>query len=222
VQEIVSSKYPHHLFIGEESVSSGLSKYILTKQPTWIVDPIDGTTNFVHGIPFTCISIGIAINRKVVVGVVYNPILNELFEAAKGEGAKLNGKPIKTSAHNQLHHLLIATGFPTDRNNNSKFDYLLANIREILPRIRDLRRFGSAALDICSVACGRLDGYFEFHIHSWDIAAGTLILEEAGGLSLDPSGADLDLMSGKIVAANSPSVAHQLVGIMVPIPEGLF
>jgi len=196
-------------------------EYKLTDKPTWIIDPIDGTTNFVHGVPWTCISIGVTIDKQLVVGVVYNPILDELFTAVRGSGAFLNGNPIHVSKHNQLHHTLIATGFPTSRT-VEKMDYICANLRAILPHIRDFRRLGSAALDICSVACGRLDGYFELHIHAWDIAAGVLILQEAGGCAVDPSGEKLDLLCGKVLCCNSQNIADQIVKIFLPIPSNTF
>jgi len=218
--DMLISKYPSHLFLGEESVASG-QKYELRDEPTWIIDPIDGTTNFVHGVPFTCISIALAIQKEVVLGVVFNPILNELFEAVKNKGALLNGNPIHSSSHDQLHHLLVATGFPTDRT-KEKVEYIVQNLKSILFHVRDIRRLGSAALDICGVACGRLDAYFEFHIHAWDIAAGVLILQEASGIAIDPSGKPLDLMSGKVLCCNSQHMANELVKVMLPIPPNLF
>eukprot|EP01101_Sappina_pedata_P004922 TRINITY_DN2157_c0_g1_i1.p1 TRINITY_DN2157_c0_g1~~TRINITY_DN2157_c0_g1_i1.p1 ORF type:complete len:283 (+),score=123.82 TRINITY_DN2157_c0_g1_i1:43-891(+) len=219
--ETIKAKYPHHEVLGEESVSSGEMEYKLGDATTWIIDPVDGTTNFVHGIPWTCISIAVAVNKELVVGVVYNAILDELFTATKAGGAFLNNKPIKVSGHSELHHALVATGFPTDRS-QAKVDYITENIRAILPHIRDFRRLGSAALDICSVACGRLDAYFELHIHAWDIAAGVLILQEAGGMSVDPSGAPLDLLCGRALCTNNKSISDGIVKHSLPVPKGIF
>jgi len=214
------SSFPSHSFLGEESVAAG-QKCELSDNPTWIVDPIDGTTNFVHGVPWSCISIGLAIKKEVVVGVVFNPMLDELFEAVKGKGALLNGVPIQSSSHTELHHVLIATGFPTERD-TPKVEYITQNLKAVLFQVRDIRRLGSAALDICSVACGRLDAYFEYHIHAWDIAAGVLIAEEAGGKAVDPSGAPLDLLCGKALVCNSPLIAQKLAAVLLPLPPGLF
>jgi len=220
-RQLLLTKYPTHLFLGEESIAAGEIKYELTDSPTWIVDPIDGTTNFVHGLPLICISIALAIQKEVVVGVIFNPMLDELFVGVKGGGATLNERRIQTSSQTELKHLLIATGFPTDRA-KPKIDFIMQNLRSVIDNIRDLRRLGSAALDLCGVACGRLDGYFEYTIHIWDIAAGVLILKEAGGVVLDPSGDPLDLMCGKVLGLNNQVIATKFVPVLVPCPKDLF
>jgi len=156
----ISKAFPDHSFIGEESTAEGKLPEILTDKPTWLIDPIDGTTNFVHRFPFTCISIGFALNKELVVGVVYNPILDELFSASKGEGAYLNGEPLHISKQEKLNAALIATGFPVARDDET-LDFTLLNVRAILKNVQGIRRSGSAALDLCYVAAGKLDIYYE-------------------------------------------------------------
>jgi len=175
----IHQRFPDHLFIAEETVSDGHGSEVLTDAPTWLIDPIDGTTNFVHKFPFCCVSIGLAIKQQVVVGIVYNPVLEDMFTAILGQGAKRNGKPIVVSETDNLKHCLIATGFPYDRSQSQR----VANrLKVVLEHVRDVRRAGSAALDMCFVAAGILEAYYEEGIHAWDVAAGGLILEEAGGI----------------------------------------
>jgi len=180
----IKQEYPNHCFLAEESYD-GLS-YNLTDEPTWIIDPIDGTTNFVHRYPLVCVSIGFAIKKRVVVGVVYNPVLNELYEAIVGKGSLLNGKRIHVSNCSQIHKSLIATNVGYDRTAEG-IQFMLNNIRNLLEcNVQSIRSQGTAALDLCAVACGRIDCFYEFGIHPWDIAAGMLIVQEAGGHVIDP------------------------------------
>eukprot|EP01104_Vermistella_antarctica_P018510 TRINITY_DN6888_c0_g1_i1.p1 TRINITY_DN6888_c0_g1~~TRINITY_DN6888_c0_g1_i1.p1 ORF type:complete len:319 (+),score=62.23 TRINITY_DN6888_c0_g1_i1:88-957(+) len=218
----LQEKYPDHLFVGEESVAAGTVKETLGDGPTWLVDPVDGTTNFVHGFPFTCISIAFVNKKQVMAGVVYGPILDEMFTAVRGGGAFVNGEAIHTSDTSSLGQALIATGFPTDRCDEN-LDYILANLRGFLSGgVRGIRRIGSAALDMCSVACGRMDAYFELHVHGWDVAAGSLIVEEAGGVVRDPRGGPANIMTGKIVAACNEALADEFCKQFKPFPAHLF
>ncbi|KAM0937553.1 putative phosphoric monoester hydrolase [Dioscorea sansibarensis] len=170
--------YPEHKFIGEET-SAAYGTAELTDDPTWIVDPLDGTTNFVHGFPFVCVSIGLTIRKAPSVGVVYNPIINELFTGVLGQGAHLNGNPIKASSQTELVKSLLAT------------------------EVRSLRMSGSCALNLCGIACGRLDICYELGFGGpWDVAAGAVIVREAGGLVFDPYGGDFDIMSQRVAASN--------------------
>lgn len=169
----IRSKYPHHSILSEES---GEEKH--ESDWLWVIDPLDGTTNFSSGLPLFSVSIGIEYRGETIVGVVYAPYLDELFYAVKGEGAYLNGKPIKSSGKMALGQAVLATGFPVDKNVNA--DNNLDNVARILPHIRGLRRLGSAAIDLCYVAAGFLDGYWELNLHPWDVSAGTLIAKEAG------------------------------------------
>ncbi len=144
-----------------------------------MIDPLDGTTNFSQGLPLFCVSIGIEHNGETVAGVVYAPYMDELFHAVKGEGAMLNGNPIKVSGKTRLDHSVVSTGFPVDKDVNP--DNNLDNVARVMPCVRGLRRLGSAAVDICYCAAGFLDGYWEMNLHEWDVNAALLILAEAGG-----------------------------------------
>ncbi len=162
--------------VGEESFSGEYPKSGI------FIDPIDGTTNFVHHLAFTCISVGIWEDGEPKEAVVYNPILKELFYAKKGAGAYLNDEPIKVSDTDRLIEALIATGFPyTKTERGADFRFVMESMEHLLPKTRDIRRFGSAALDLCYVACGRFAGFYEVNLKPWDVAAGILIVQEAGG-----------------------------------------
>ncbi len=185
ITDAVTSKYPSHVIVGEESSDPdkvGREKTIERALPNgicWIIDPIDGTTNFVSRLPHYSISIGIAVDGEPVAGVVYNPPRDELFTAFKGEGAFLNGRPIKVSAKSKLVDALVATGFPYERR--KVWPQMEDRFKAVLLACRDIRRWGAASLDCCYVACGRFDAYFESTVAPWDIAAGHLIVSEAGG-----------------------------------------
>ncbi|XP_054800196.1 inositol-phosphate phosphatase-like isoform X2 [Prosopis cineraria] len=181
--------YPTHKFIGEET-SAVLGAAELTDEHTWIVDPLDGTTNFVHGFPFVCVSIGLTIQKVPTVGVVYNPILNELFTAIRGRGAFLNGNPIKASSQTELISSLLAT------------------------EVRSVRMAGSCAMNLCGVACGRLDACFELGFGGpWDVAGAAVIVREAGAEVYDPSGKDFDLTSQRVAASN-PYIKDAFVEVL--------
>jgi myo-inositol-1(or 4)-monophosphatase len=187
-------RFPDHAIIAEEGGGGGVgAKYC------WHVDPLDGTTNFAHGYPCFAVSIGLAEDGQPVAGAVFNPVSEELFTAARGEGAYLNGKPIRVSAIEKLATSLVATGFPTHHRKRS------ANINyywEYTLRSHGVRRDGSAALDLCSVACGRFDAFWEFGLKSWDTAAGVLLVQEAGGKVSDLSGGPYRLGGPQMLASN--------------------
>ncbi|XXG44823.1 hypothetical protein AAC387_Pa02g0072 [Persea americana] len=197
----LKQKYPEHKFIGEEtSAEFGTSE--LTDNPTWMVDPLDGTTNFVHGFPFVCVSIGLTIGKVPTIGVVFNPIINELFTGIRGRGAFLNGAPIKASSQSELVKSLLATEVGTKRDKLT-VDATTDRINSLLFKVRSLRMTGSCALNLCGVACGRLDLFYELGFGGpWDVAGGAVIVEEAGGLVFDPSGGDFDVMSRRVAATN--------------------
>ncbi|KZV16106.1 inositol-phosphate phosphatase-like [Dorcoceras hygrometricum] len=201
--DYLRSKYPDHKFIGEETTAAcGVTE--LTDEPTWIVDPLDGTTNFVHGqFPFVCVSIGFTIGRIPTVGVIYNPIMDELFTAIRGKGSFLNGNPTKVSTQTELVKSLLATEAGTKRD-KSTLDAITNRINNLLFKVRSLRMSGSCALNLCGVACGRLDLFYEVGFGGpWDVAAGALIVSEAGGLVFDPSGKEFDITSQRVAASNS-------------------
>ncbi|HYZ06784.1 MAG TPA: inositol monophosphatase family protein [Rubrobacter sp.] len=165
----------------------------------WIVDPLDGTTNYAHALPIFCVAIGLERAGEVVLGVVHDPMREEIYVAERGGGATLNGEPIKVSDTEELIQALIATGFPYDR---AEMPEALELFGRFAATTRGMRRLGSAALDLCYVASGRLDGYYERGIWPWDLAAGSLILEEAGGKLTNYRGDVLDLEGREIVASN--------------------
>jgi myo-inositol-1(or 4)-monophosphatase len=176
-EELIVSRilehFPHHGILAEERGGSNKEAAF-----QWVIDPLDGTTNFAHGYPVYCVSIGLECDGRMVAGVVHNPILNESFTAIAGEGAFLNGEPIHVSTKEALEDCLLCTGFSYQmeeiESNLRCFNYMMKHARSV-------RRDGSAALDLCNVACGRFDGFWELSLHAWDVAAGSLILEEAGG-----------------------------------------
>lgn len=168
--------YPSHSILSEEmGAENHDSEY------RWVIDPLDGTTNFSAGIPIFAVSIGIEHNGTPIVGVVYDPVLDELFTAVKGQGAFLNGTPIHVKGNDRLDRAVVSTGFPVDKDVNP--DNNLDNVARVLPLVRGMRRLGSAAMDICYVAAGFTDAYWEMNLHEWDVAAALLILDEAGGES---------------------------------------
>lgn len=201
VFKFLKEKYPDHKFIGEET-SSVYGTSELTGEPTWIIDPVDGTTNFVHRFPFVCISIGLTIGKVPIVGVVYNPIIDEMFTAVCGRGAYLNGQPISSSSQSEIGNALLAAEVGVARDKET-VDATTKRINRLLFKIRSLRMTGSCALNLCGIACGRLDIYYELGFGGpWDVAAGVVIIREAGGCVFDPSGGEVNIMMQKIAASN--------------------
>ncbi|KAG7959565.1 hypothetical protein I3843_10G076200 [Carya illinoinensis] len=193
--------YPTHKFIGEETTAAS-GAVDLTDEPTWIVDPVDGTTNFVHGFPFVCVSIGLTIGKVPTVGVVYNPIMNELFTGIRGKGAFLNGNPLRISSQAELVKSLLVTEVGTQRD-KSTLDASTNRINWLLSKVRSIRMTGSCALDLCEIARGRLDLFYLVGFGGpWDVAGGAVIVIEAGGLVYDPSGKDFDITSQRVAASN--------------------
>uniref|UniRef100_A0A0V0GBD5 Inositol-1-monophosphatase n=1 Tax=Triatoma dimidiata TaxID=72491 RepID=A0A0V0GBD5_TRIDM len=202
----ISKDFPGHRFIAEESTDEKLK---LTDDPTWIIDPIDGTMNFVHGNPLVCISIGFYINKEAEFGIIYNPVLKELYTALKGKGANLNGQPIAVSGTHELDKALICFEGGSSRD-PEKMQYVLDNFTTLYPKVHGFRSYGTAAISMGMLARGAVDAYFEFGPHIWDMAAGSLIIREAGGVVIDPSGGPLDLMSRKFLCASSMELALEL------------
>ncbi|OLO42217.1 inositol monophosphatase [Alkalihalophilus pseudofirmus] len=198
----IKSQYPHHAIMTEESGwHEGQAEY------EWVIDPIDGTVNFAHRFPFFCISIGVKFQGETVIGVVYVPKLDEMYEAIKGSGATLNGKSITVSRTERLNQAVVATGFPYDRatdpNNN------VNHFNAIITKVGGIRRTGSAAIDLCQVAAGRFDGYWELKLQEWDICAGLLIIEEANGKTFS-----YKQEKGYQVLVGNPAVFNELSGIL--------
>eukprot|EP01012_Entosiphon_sulcatum_P026685 TRINITY_DN32168_c0_g1_i1.p2 TRINITY_DN32168_c0_g1~~TRINITY_DN32168_c0_g1_i1.p2 ORF type:complete len:276 (+),score=49.31 TRINITY_DN32168_c0_g1_i1:111-830(+) len=185
----------------------------LGDEPTWIVDPIDGTTNFVHTHYHCCVSIGLAVGRELVVGVVHNPNTRETFEAVRGGGAFCNGEPIHVSAKAGLPEALVGCNFPA-RRTEEKLGAIFNVQRSLLVAgVHGLRVDGSSAIDLCNVAMGRLDAFFEVGIQPWDVAAGAVILREAGGVMTDTTGDTFDPLNHRVIGANSPALAAEIARI---------
>lgn len=195
IVEEIHQAFPDHHIVAEET-SGGMLKPGFN----WIVDPLDGTTNFINGWPHVAVSIGAWLDGREILGVILNPVVKEMFRAVEGGGAFLNNQPIRVRQRSNPKNALIATGFPFRRK--EMIDPYLAAFRQIFNQIGDMRRAGSAALDLAYVAAGRLDGYWEIGLSMWDIAAGAAILREAGGVVTDFWGADRYLSTGHIVAAS--------------------
>jgi myo-inositol-1(or 4)-monophosphatase len=200
ITNILRTRFPTHKVIAEESAVSGQeSPY------RWYIDPLDGTTNFAHGFPHFAVSIALAYESQMIVGVVYDPLRDETFCASRGNGATLNGNPIHVSHVPALEQALVLTGFPYDRRLRSEF--YLRFYQAFMVRSQGVRRSGSAALDLCYVACGRADGFWEWRLHPWDTAAGSLMIEEAGGKVSNFFGGPFDVYGEQTLASNG--VLHQ-------------
>ena len=196
-QEIIHTirkAYPNHGFLGEETGVHEGDDFV------WIIDPLDGTTNFLHGFPQFAVSIGLKHKGRLEQAVVYDPLRQELFAASRGAGAQLNDRRIRVSKRNDLDGALLGTGFPFKQQQH--LDIYLHTFKALFPMTAGIRRAGSAALDLAYVAAGRLDGFWEIGLNPWDMAAGVLLIQEAGGLVSDFSGGNDFLSTGNIVAAN--------------------
>ncbi|BBP00622.1 inositol monophosphatase family protein [Sulfuriferula nivalis] len=205
--ETLLDAYPNHAILAEESGQQGDSEY------QWIIDPLDGTTNFLHGFPQYCISIALVHNGQLEQGVIYDPTRNDLFTASRGQGAFLNDRRIRVSKALKLADALIGTGFPY--RDFTHLDTYMGMLRDVLQKSAGVRRPGSAALDLAYVAAGRFDGFWEIGLNKWDIAAGCLLVKEAGGLVGDFQGDDSYIDSGNIVAG-TPKVFAQLLQTLAP------
>jgi myo-inositol-1(or 4)-monophosphatase len=208
--ETLLTAYPGHGILAEES---GRSLGAQHSDYVWIIDPLDGTTNFIHGLPVYCVSIALAFRGKVEQAVVYDPTRNDLFMASKGRGAFLNDKRLRVSKRTRLADALIGTGFPFRKGDN--FQRYLKMLEAVLPHCAGVRRPGSAALDLCYVAAGYYDGFFETGLQPWDVAAGSLLITEAGGLIGNFTG-EADYLHQREVVAGSPKVYGQLVQLLTP------
>jgi myo-inositol-1(or 4)-monophosphatase len=195
VIETIQRAFPTHAILAEES---GANAH--TSEHRWIIDPLDGTTNFAHGFPQFCVSIAYERRGRVQTGVIFDAFKKELFIANRGKGARLNGKPIRVSRIPTLDMSLLATGFPYDRRERRR--YYMAFWESFMMSTQGVRRTGSAALDLAWTACGRVDAFWEFGLKPWDIAAGALVVEEAGGQVSNMDGSPLDLTGAQIIASN--------------------
>ena len=197
----ISRFFPEHDILSEEQASSQASIKPSSKvQYRWIIDPLDGTLNYAHQVPYFSVSVGIEKAGKMFLGAVYNPILKELFFAQQGKGAWCNNKPIKVSTEKHLSESLLATGFPCNPNQVKQNNF--KNFEEISSQAQAVRRAGSAALDLCNVACGRFDGFWNLQLKPWDVAAGYLIIKEAGGRVTCLDNTRMSIYKGAYIASN--------------------
>ncbi len=194
IVERVSAQWPTHDIVGEEGTRTDQGS-----EWKWYIDPLDGTTNFAHGYPVFCVSIGVELRGELVAGVLYDPTRDEMFQAEKGLGSRLNGKTIRVSKTERLAQALVATGFPSKKRHKSPNIYFY---HHITMRSHGVRRAGSASLDLANVACGRYDGFWEFHLNPWDTAAGVLLVREAGGSVTRFDGSPFRIVSDEVLASN--------------------
>ncbi|MGI8837670.1 MAG: inositol monophosphatase family protein [Pyrinomonadaceae bacterium] len=207
--ERIKSHYPRHAILAEESgasveISTGKSEW------KWIIDPLDGTTNYAHGYPCFCVSIAVERSGQVEIGVVYDPTRDEMFAAERGQGATLNERPIRVSTVDDLNSAMLCTGFPYNVRERPDFARDFINFTMTAQAVR---RDGSAALDLAYLACGRFDGFWEDGLNAWDIAAGLLLIEEAGGRITDFRGAPLNIYTPKVLATNG-LVHDAMMGVL--------
>ena len=216
VIEVIQRHYPDHAIHAEESGVHGDADTV------WIIDPLDGTTNFLHGFPQFCVSVGVQVKGRLEAGAVYDPMRQELFAASRGNGATLDDRKIRVSGRTELEHALIGTGFPFRQKDMPMGPYL-EMLGKVVRNTSGVRRPGAAALDLCYVAAGRLDGFWETGLKSWDLAAGTLIIREAGGIVSALDGGENYLDTGhilcgtpKIYAGLARLCAHEIKAILNP------
>ncbi len=207
IVDAITSQRPEDAILAEEG--SGVDRP--GAELRWIIDPLDGTTNYAHAYPRFCVSIGVFRGGEPWLGVVYDPLLDELYEAVRGEGARLNGEKLQVSPETELSQGLLATGFAYDRRKSEEDN--LAQFAAFLKAARALRRDGSAALDLCYVAAGRFDGFWEFKLQPWDVAAGCLIVDEAGGRTSDAEGGESH-WSGRAVVASNGALHEAMLDVL--------
>ena len=208
VIEVIQRHYPDHAILAEESGVQGESDTV------WIIDPLDGTTNFLHGFPQFCVSVGVQVKGRMEAAAVYDPMRQEIFAAARGDGATLDDRKIRVSGRKELEFALIGTGFPF-RQADMEMGPYLGMLGKVVRNTAGVRRPGAAALDLCYVACGRLDGFWETGLQAWDLAAGALIIREAGGIVSGLDGSENYLDSGHILCG-SPKVYAGLAKLCAP------
>lgn len=203
IRRLITTYFPDHAILGEEGVAPGAeaSKEAIERMKDeeylWIIDPIDGTTNFVHGFPFFCVSIALAHRGELIAGVIYDPLRDELFVGEKGKGAYVKGRQLRVSREQKLSHSLLASGFPPGESEENR-----QRLVEIVPKVRNLRTTGSAALHLAYVAAGRISGFWEHNLNVWDLAAGILLVQEAGGRVTDMQGNPYTLAVRDVAATN--------------------
>ena len=214
-RQLIAERFPTHLVLAEELPNQPETASV-TSGYCWMFDPIDGTVNYAHGLPIFCCSLALEIDGQIELGVVFDPSRQELFVAERGSGARLNGAPLRVSAGSDLVDALLCTGFPYDVHQTA--DEVVGLFGAFVSRARAVRRLGSAALDLCYVAAGRFDAFWEQRLHPWDIAAGALMIEEAGGRVTDLAGETFAPRDGQILASNGP-LHDQLLSVIQTFTE---
>ena len=209
ITDFIKKKFPSHNILAEESGETHNSSEYL-----WVIDPLDGTTNFAHGLPIFAVSIGLQKNGETIAGVVYDVMQDIVYAAEKGSGATANSVKIKVSENNNLQHSLLVTGFPYNIKENP--DKALERFTTLSKKSRGIRRLGSAAIDFCYVATGVFDGFWEVHLNPWDICAGNLIVEEAGGIVTDFDGKPIDIFTKRILCTNR-KIHQKMIEVMKSI-----
>jgi myo-inositol-1(or 4)-monophosphatase len=215
IVETLLDTYPNHAILAEEGTAKGANA---DAENVWIIDPLDGTTNFLHGFPQYCVSIALAHRRQITQGVIFDPVRNDLFTATRGRGAYLNDRRIRVSRRQQMRECLIGTGFPF--RDGSYLDTYLKMMKTMIEHTAGLRRPGAAALDLAYVAAGFYDGFWEVGLNPWDVAAGSLLVQEAGGLIGDLGGEGDFLHGGQVIAAN-PKIFAQMVAALAPYRDDM-
>lgn len=217
IMDLVRERFPDHHILSEETPGSALGSGI-----TWVIDPLDGTTNFIHGFPFVAVSIAVCRDKKPFLGLVFDPIRHELFTARQGEGADLNDRPLRVSGVERLDEALVATGFPSRQKH--LIEPYLSCLGSILQEVSGVRRAGAAALDLAYLAAGRVEGFWEMGLAPWDVAAGSLLVTEAGGFVNDFWDKGAYLSNGYIVAGNPavyPFLQEQVKRLLLPALESV-
>ncbi len=211
IRDAIATHYPRHQVLAEEEgLHESASEY------RWVVDPIDGTTNYAHGFPFFTVSIALELRGETILGVVYDPMRDELFAAERGCGSSLNNRPISVSSTGELSRSMLSTGFPYDIRTSKLTN--LDHWSNFAMNARALRRTGAASLDMCYVACGRFDGFWELNLSPWDTAAGAIIIEEAGGLVSDFSGGAFSNYKPEVIASNG-LIHSRMIEVIATAPK---
>lgn len=211
IMRVIRRAYPQHAVLAEESGAHGQDDYV------WVIDPLDGTTNFLYGFPQFAVSIALKYRGRLEQAVIFDPVKNELFTATRGAGAMLNSRRIRVTQRTGLEGALLGTGIPF--RSHQDLDRYLQTMKALLPGTAGVRRAGSAALDLAYVAAGRLDGFWEFDLHEWDMAAGVLLIQEAGGMVTEPDGGSDYLRTGNVVAG-APKVHKAMLAALGPALRG--
>jgi myo-inositol-1(or 4)-monophosphatase len=207
IRRLVASRFPEHGFLGEEAADMGQ----LEREFCWVADPLDGTTNYAHGLPCYCVSVAVAGKGRLLAGAIYDPALDECFTAAAGQPARLNGQGIHRSRVTALDEALLAISFPNVVTDQSPD---LRAFLSVAPHSQGIRRTGSAALNLAYVACGRLDGHWAHEIHPWDAAAGILLIQQAGGVATSVNGGSFNLAAGDYLTASTPELHAALLPLV--------